>query len=71
MLDGTSEVVASYLRQYQVGRRNWVEVLNAQREKAQAAYALIDLQVTLQQAQLRLMLLSGDITPQEFGLIHE
>ena len=41
------------------------------REKAQAAYALIDLQVTLQQAQLRLMLLSGDITPQEFGLIHE
>lgn len=71
LLDGTSEVVASYLRQYQVGRRNWVEVLNAQREKAQAAYALIDLQVTLQQAKVRLMLLSGDITPQEFGLIHE
>jgi adhesin transport system outer membrane protein len=64
-------VVASYLRQYQVGRRNWVEVLNAQREMAQAAYGLIDLEVGLQQSQVRLMLLSGDISPQEFGFIHE
>ncbi|MEY2620719.1 MAG: hypothetical protein RIT26_539 [Pseudomonadota bacterium] len=71
LLDGTSEVVASYLRQYQVGRRTWVEVLNAQREMTQAAYGLIDLQVALQQSQVRLMLLSGDITPQEFGYIHE
>jgi adhesin transport system outer membrane protein len=59
------------LRQYQVGRRTWVEVLNAQREMTQAAYGLIDLQVALQQSQVRLMLLSGDITPQEFGYIHE
>lgn len=71
LLDGTTEVVASYLRQYQVGRRTWVEVLNAQREMAQAAYSLIDIQVALQQSQVRLMLLAGDITPQEFGLIHE
>jgi adhesin transport system outer membrane protein len=71
LLDGTTEVVASYLRQYQVGRRTWVEVLNAQREMTQAAYGLIDLQVALQQSQVRLMLLSGDITPQEFGYIHE
>lgn len=71
LLDGTSEVVASYLRQYQVGRRTWVEVLNAQREMTQAAYGLIDVQVAMQQSQVRLMLMSGDITPQEFGQIHE
>ena len=64
-------MVASYLRQYQVGRRIWIEVLNAQREMTQAAYGLIDLQVSLQQSQAKLMLLSGDITPQEYGLIHE
>ena len=71
LLAGTTEVVASYLRQYQVGRRIWIEVLNAQREMTQAAYGLIDLQVSLQQSQAKLMLLSGDITPQEYGLIHE
>jgi adhesin transport system outer membrane protein len=71
LLVGSIEVVASYMRQYQVGRRSWVEVLNAQREMTQAAYNLIDLKVSLQQSQVRLLLLTGDVTPQQYDLIHD
>jgi adhesin transport system outer membrane protein len=71
ILNGSLDVVASYLRQYQVGRRSWIEVLNAQRELTQAAYSLIDLQVAVQQNQVKLMLLTGDINPQQYDDIHE
>jgi adhesin transport system outer membrane protein len=71
LLAGSIEVVASYLRQYQVGRRGWIEVLNAQREMTQAAYNLIDLNVNLQLNQIKLMLLAGDIGPQQYDLIHD
>lgn len=57
----TDEVVASYLRQYQVGRKTWLDVLNAQRETTQARYTLADLEAGIQSAHLRLLLLSGRI----------
>lgn len=71
LLDGTSEVVDSYLRQYQIGRKNWLDVLNALREKTQALYNLADVQFGLQQAQVRLMLLSGDIRGDKTSAIHD
>lgn len=71
LLDGNSEVVESYLRQYQVGRRNWLEVLNALREKNQAAYNLVDLQYARMATQVKLLLLSGDMTSQNLSAIHE
>ena len=69
LLKGSAEVVDSYLRQYQVGRRNWVEVLNAQREKAQAAYSLADVEQTRDQAQVRLLIITGEITPNSLRAI--
>ena len=57
----TDEVVASYLRQYQVGRKTWLDVLNAQRETTQARYTLADLEAGIQSAHLRLLMLSGRI----------
>lgn len=57
----TDEVVASYLRQYQVGRKTWLDVLNAQRETTQARYTLADLEAGIQAAHLRLLMLSGRI----------
>ncbi len=57
----TDEVVASYLRQYQIGRKNWLDVLNAQREVSQARYALSDILFGIQSAQVRLLLLSGRV----------
>jgi outer membrane protein, adhesin transport system len=71
LLDGTAEVVDSYLRQYQVGRKNWLDVLNAQREKTQALYNLADMQYGHQLAQVRLMILSGDISAQQLAALHD
>ena len=67
----TAEIVDSYLRQYQVGRKNWLEVLNAQREKTQALFSLADTRFGLQLAQVRLMILTGDITSQPLNNLHD
>jgi adhesin transport system outer membrane protein len=71
LLSGTTEVVESYLRQYQIGRKNWLDVLNAQREMTQALYNVADTEFGHQLAQLKLMLLTGDITGQQLSAIHD
>lgn len=69
--NGTAKIVDSYLRQYQVGRKSWLDVLNAQREKTQALYGLADAQYGLQLAQLRLMILTGDLASRPMSAIHD
>jgi adhesin transport system outer membrane protein len=59
LLSGSEQIVASYLRQFQVGRKNWLDVLNAQREKTQASYSLTDLEYPLMLSNVRLLLLAG------------
>jgi adhesin transport system outer membrane protein len=71
LLDGTSEVVESYVRQYQVGRKNWLDVLNAQREKTQALYNQADTTYGLQLAKVRLMIMTGDISAQQLTLLND
>lgn len=71
LLDGTTELVDSYLRQYQVGRKNWLDVLNALREKTQALYNQIDVRFGLQQSKVRLLLLTGEINGARTAAIHE
>ena len=71
LLSGTTEVVESYLRQYQIGRKNWLDVLNAQREMTQALYNVADTEFGHQLAQLKLMLLTGDITGMQLSAIHD
>jgi len=58
-LFSAKQIVDSYLRQFQVGRKNWLDVLNAQRESTQAGYALADLEFPLMLSQVRLLLLAG------------
>lgn len=71
LLAGTAEIVESYLRQYQVGRKNWLDVLNAQREKTQALFSLADARFGLQLSQIRLMILTGDITSRPLNAVHD
>lgn len=71
LLDGTTEVVESYLRQYQIGRKNWLDVLNAQREKTSAIYNLADTLYGHQLAQVRLMIQTGDIRGEDLTAIHD
>jgi hypothetical protein len=71
LVAATEDVVASYLRQYQVGKKNWLDVLNALRESAQAHYSAVDVASSTQSLQLRLMLLTGPTSSQALGLIHD
>jgi len=68
---GTADIVASYLRQYQVGRKNWLDVLNAQREKTQALYGLADTRLGMQLAQLSLKILMGEVTGESLDALHD
>jgi adhesin transport system outer membrane protein len=71
LVNATDDVVASYLRQYQVGKKNWLDVLNALRESAQANYSAVDVATGAQSLQLRLMLLTGQLNAQNLSLIHD
>lgn len=71
LLEGTTEVVESYLRQYQVGRKNWLDVLNAQREKTQALYSDADTRFGYQLSKVRLMIMTGDISAQQLTALHD
>jgi adhesin transport system outer membrane protein len=55
-------VYESYARQYAVGRKSWLEVLNAQRELTQSRYLLADVQWGAWRTLLKLQLASGQIT---------
>lgn len=67
----TTELVDSYLRQYQIGRKNWLDVLNALREKTQADYNVTDVRYGLLQSQVKLLLLTGELGGQKTTVIHE
>jgi adhesin transport system outer membrane protein len=55
-------MVESFLRQFTAGRKSWLEVLNAQREAATAAAALIDTEAAQALAAQRMALLTGQTT---------
>lgn len=59
--ESSQEVMASYLRQYTAARKTWIEVLNAQRELAQARYTAIDTTYGLKLAFYKLDILTGVI----------
>lgn len=71
LVTATEDVVESYLRQYQIGKKNWLDVLNALRESAQAHYSALDVSSSTQSLQLRVMLLTGPMNTQALGQIHD
>lgn len=62
LVDNTRGVVESYARQYTAGRKSWLDVLNAQRESAQALYGLADVEANRLRAQLRLEIHTGRLS---------
>lgn len=62
LVESTSEVMASYLRQYTVGRKSWLDVLNAQRELVQAQQALADHEAKVNMASYKIQILVGNLT---------
>lgn len=58
----TAQVFDSFTRQYAVGRKNWIEVLNAQRELTQARQALADAEWSGWRTALKLQLATGQLS---------
>ena len=59
--EATELVYDSYLRQFSVGQKTWLDVLNSQREAHQARLFAIGQRATYTASYYRLMLLSGSI----------
>ena len=68
LLAGSDKIVASYLRQFQVGRKSWLDVLNAQRERVQANYGLADVELPFLLLKVKLMLQSGQLKAEQTSL---
>lgn len=60
LVGATREVVDSYMRQYTVGRKSWIDVLNAQRELTQALYSQADARTGALASTVRLRILVGE-----------
>lgn len=71
LIKATEEVVDSYLRQYQIGRKNWLDVLNALRESIQAANSAGEIEYGLHAVKLRLLLSSGQLHLENMQMIHD
>ena len=57
----TNEVFDSFVRQYAVGRKTWIDVLNSQRDVAQARYQQADADWGMLRSTLKLQLATGTL----------
>jgi adhesin transport system outer membrane protein len=68
LVTATTSVVDSYLRQYAVGKKSWLDVLNAQREATQAKNTLVDFEVSRWTSLYRLRVLLNEINAVILGV---
>jgi adhesin transport system outer membrane protein len=68
LVDATDSVVESYFRQYAVGKKSWLDVLNAQREATQAKNTLVDFEVLYLTSLYRLKILLNELNPNFLGV---
>ena len=61
----SAEVFESYARQYVIGRKTWIDVLNAVREATQSELSAEDARSQMLAASLRLRAQSGTLNPNE------
>ena len=61
LVETSQGVYESYLRQYAVGKKTWVEVLNAKKESTQAKYIYSESQWNSFMAGVRLQISTGMI----------
>jgi outer membrane protein, adhesin transport system len=56
----TDNVAASYERQYVIGKKSWIDLLNTKRETAQAQYNYIDMKIGAASAIKKLLVLTSE-----------
>lgn len=71
LVGATEAVVESYLRQYTVGRKSWLDVMNAQREWSSARLSQMGNNANYQASVVRLNLITGGLTKAHFETAYE
>lgn len=61
IIEGSEAMVASYLNQFRVGKKTWLDVLNGHNEKTQAYFLKTDVEMPLLKARASLQLLTVGI----------
>lgn len=69
--EASTEVMASFLRQYNIGKKSWLDVLNAQREMNQTINSLIDVQTSYGSSSVRVAIATGLLNPANTELINQ
>jgi len=69
--ENSVEVRESFLRQYTIGKRNWLDVLNSQREMTSTHYTLSDTEANQYKSQYRVALLTGLLQVSNLSLIQK
>lgn len=65
LVEATESMYESFLRQFPVGRKSWMELLNARKEATQAKYSLADARWTGFLAALRVAVATGNVSAQK------
>ncbi len=61
-LDSLQEIQTAWLRQFDSGRKTWIEVMNAAQETMQGQLAIIENDTSLQLSYWRLQILAFGVT---------
>jgi len=64
---GNLDLFDSFVRQYDIGRRSWLDILNAQNEYAGTRQALAEARFAAEAAWLRISMLTGDFFQESSG----
>lgn len=58
-LEAVAQTVSAFLRQFDAGRRSWLDVLNAERERFETEFSRAQLGASMREVELRILLASG------------
>lgn len=61
----SNSVMGSFLRQYTIGKKTWLDVLNAQRELSQTNYSLIDTETIYKTSRIKVAIATGLLNPSQ------
>jgi adhesin transport system outer membrane protein len=70
-LTSAKQVNESFLRQYSIGKKTWLEVLNAQKELAQTEYALADISTSFHISLIKIAIATGLMTVDDTDILNK
>lgn len=70
-LSSAKNVNESFLRQYTIGKKTWLEVLNAQKELTQTEYALADIYTSFHLSRIKIAIATGLMTIDDMSILNQ